>query len=69
MFPLQGLNWSIILFKTQQGIAVNGSFLSPGTCILVFFLFAMDEDISWMNDASVGLENTNMATGHNMSDR
>lgn len=29
--------------------------------------FAMDEDVSWMKDAGVGLENANMAMGENMN--
>lgn len=31
--------------------------------------FAMDEDVSWMKDSSVGLENANMAMGENTSAR
>ena len=31
--------------------------------------FAMDEDVSWVKGAAVGLENANMAMGENMSAR
>lgn len=38
-------------------------------CVSVFFFFAKDDDVPWMQDASVGLEDTNMAMGQNQSDR
>lgn len=38
-------------------------------CVSVFFFFAKDNDVPWLQDASVGLEDTNMAMGQNQSDR
>lgn len=33
-----------------------------------FLFFAMDEEVSWMKEVIVGLENAHMAMGQNMSD-
>lgn len=66
--PLQEFKWSIILFETRWVTSASGPFLPVGTCISVFFFFAMDDSVPWREDASVFVENAHMAVGQNMRD-